>query len=423
MTNRQRPPDYLPHDVLSRQDFAETSARRDLGAMFRIAVKWGGAGFTPSHLARRCEMSVGRVRDYMKDCKHAQSLDVFERVADALHIPGPMLGIGDRSWERRNVNGQGFLTADDEERLHRAAKAPRLRDPGMIDALSEVLAGQRRAEDIIGSASLIEPVKAQLVVVKELVTEARGDLRIGMLDVGSQWAQFSGWLHANTGRLREANSLYGLALEWATEADSADMMATALNMQGHAAWLAGKVGPIIGLSAAAQRYKQASPGVRALAVQQEARGMALSGETSIDDLDRKFDEATTLAAQAAEQPDAEPPWIYFFSPEYLLMQRGLAYRLAGYDTRASWLLAKGLATLPAETRKSEWAALYLLELARTHAKSGDFNQACKLASEASSIAQQTESTRLIRDLARFHARMAEMRPDNPDVIELGESIR
>lgn len=96
---RYRPPDYLPAEVLTRSDFVDACASRDLGAIFRVAVKWGGAGFTSSHIARRCEMSVGRVQDYMKDRKRAQSIEVFERVSDGLHIPGSMLGISRRSWE------------------------------------------------------------------------------------------------------------------------------------------------------------------------------------------------------------------------------------------------------------------------------------------------------------------------------------
>jgi hypothetical protein len=84
---------------------------------------------------------------------------------------------------------------------------------------------------------------------------------------------------------------------------------------------------VIGLSRAAQRDNRASPGVRALAVQQEARGIALAGEAEVADIDRRFDRAEELAAQAAEAPGDEPPWIYFFSPDYLILQRGLAYRL------------------------------------------------------------------------------------------------
>src|SRR5258708_5362003 len=97
---RYRPPDFLPPEVISRADFAGACARRDLGAIFAIATKWGGAGFTKSHIARRCEMSVGRVRDYIEGSKQAQSIEVFERVSDGLHIPGAMLGISRRPWEK-----------------------------------------------------------------------------------------------------------------------------------------------------------------------------------------------------------------------------------------------------------------------------------------------------------------------------------
>jgi tetratricopeptide (TPR) repeat protein len=443
---RTRSPDYLPDDLLGRADFAAACESQDLGAIFRLAVKWGGPGFTPSHLARRCEMSVGRVGEYMKDLKQAQSIGVFERVSDALHIPGAMLGISRRQWEQRddisaesknNIpagqkhdsirTAEELLRDDDLDFLipgsGRSDTRSRRHDPRMVDALSTVLAAQRRAEDVIGSRAVIEPVRAQLTVIKDLVTDARGDIRSRILDVGSQWSQFAGWLSANSGQLDDANRFYQLALEWASEADEPNMMATALSMQGHTAWLKGQAGPVIGLSQAAQRDKRASPGIRALAVQQEARGMALSREASIDDIDCKFDEAEALATRAAENPDNEPPWIYFFSPDYLLMQRGLAYRLLGHYEEANKLLTEGLASIPAEMRGSEWvASRYLLQLAITYAQTGDIHQACGLAKEAGIIAQHTDSTRLRQDLSRFGALMVKKYPDSSEVADLAEFL-
>jgi tetratricopeptide (TPR) repeat protein len=326
-------------------------------------------------------------------------------------------------WRPAGVDIDAF-NPDDEERLIQAARFPRRSDPGVVDALSRVLSGQRRAEDSIGSALLIEPVKAQLAVVSDLVTEARGDLRADVLDVGSQWAQFSGWLHESTGQLGEANRLYDLALEWALEADKPNMIATALSMQGHAAWLGAKAGPMIGLSRAAQRDNRASPGVRALAVQQEARGIALTGEANIPDIDRKFDRAEELAAQAAEAPEDEPPWIYFFSPGYLILQRGLAYRLAGDYAKANELLTAGLSAIPSDMRKADWvASRYLLQLAVNHAKAGDVDTACALAQEINIIARQTYSETLRTAVNNFHKWLSQKWPDNPHVAELGEAVR
>jgi tetratricopeptide (TPR) repeat protein len=245
------------------------------------------------------------------------------------------------------------------------------------------------------------------------VTEARGDLRAKVLDVGSQWAQFAGWLHASGGQVADASRLYGLALEWATEAGNADMIATALNMRGHAAWIASKVGPMVGLSRAAQRVVSISPGVRALAVQQEARGAALAGDATVTDIDRMFDEAERLVAQAMSHPDREPPWIYFFSPHYLIMQRGLAYRLAGEHIKAIELIEAGLAAVPHEVRQSDWIASYLIQLALIYAQSGDVATACKLGAEVLQIGRQTHSKRLNADIRSLHARLCRRWPSDP----------
>ena len=96
---RYRPPDHLPVSILERQDFQVACADQDLGQILAIATKWGGPGFTASHIARRCEMTVSQVQAYISGVRQAQHVNIFERVADGLHIPGHMLGVSRRSWE------------------------------------------------------------------------------------------------------------------------------------------------------------------------------------------------------------------------------------------------------------------------------------------------------------------------------------
>ncbi|GLZ15395.1 hypothetical protein Acsp04_56300 [Actinomadura sp. NBRC 104425] len=67
--------------------------------------------------------------------------------------------------------------------------------------------------------------------------------------------------------------------------------------------------------------------MQALAVQEEARGLAILGDTA--GTDRGFDEARELIAQAAAHPEDEPPWIHLFDPDMLTMQHGLAYQYLG----------------------------------------------------------------------------------------------
>jgi hypothetical protein len=164
--------------------------------------------------------------------------------------------------------------------------------------------------------------------------------------------------------------------------------------------------------------------VRALAIQQEARGIALSGEAGIADIDRKFDHAEELVAQAAEKPEDEPPWIYFFSSDYLILQRGLAYRLLGEYVKANKLLTAGLSAIPEDMRQSDWVAShYLLQLAVNNAKAGDVGAACAVAHEINVIARRTRLEGLRTTLIRFYTWLSQNWPNDPQVAELGEALR
>jgi len=251
-------------------------------------------------------------------------------------------------------------------------------------------------EDVVGSGPLLAPAAAQLEVVEGLVTDARGPIRPLVLDVGAQWAQFLGWLSANSRRDEAARRWYDRALLWATEVDDPNMVATALNLTGHLEWLAGNVGPVVGLSQAAGR-QPASPGVRALAAQQEARGHALAGEP--DATDEMLDRAVALAVAAVERPEDEPPWIYYYSPDYLTMQRGLAYRYLGRNREAVRLLENGLRAMPVDMRRSEWVGVYRYHLAHAYADLGERDAARAALVEVDEIAVATGSDRL-RRLAR-----------------------
>lgn len=254
----------------------------------------------------------------------------------------------------------GHSEAACRERLDYLAVHPRQLDAGALDALGVMLHASRQLEDVIGARPLLPSVRSQLTLLESLVTEARGAIRPKAVSLGSQYAQFAAWLHASSGKAKPARALYDLATEWALEVDDPHMVATALSMKGHVAYKLGKLGPMLGLSQAAQHDKRTSPGVRALASQQEGRGHALLEDAS--ETDRKLDEAISLTLQAAEHPEDEPPWVYFFSTDYLVLQRGRAYRYLGRYAEAAELLEAGLAALPDAVKEAEWAVPYRHDL-------------------------------------------------------------
>ncbi|WP_202638647.1 helix-turn-helix transcriptional regulator [Bailinhaonella thermotolerans] len=347
-----------------------------------------------------------------------EELKAAVEVSRAVKRAGPQ----ESPWEPgsgESVGGERF-TPDDEERLVAVARRPSRADGRSVEALEVVLRGQRLTEDIVGSGPLVRPVLAQLSVVELLAREARGAVRHRVLSVAAQWAQFSGWLHANSGRPREASRLYDRALTWATEVGDRNMISTALNMKAHLAWIAGEAGAAAGLAEAAQRGRGITPGVLALAAQQEARGHAMAGDAEA--VERKLDEAADLVARAAADPEEEPAWIYFFNPDYLVMQRGLAYRLLGRHDRAAASLSVGLAQMPPEVRASEWIAFYTCRLADSYARLGERDAACAYALDSARVGTATASPELLNGLRALHARLHRHWPAHPDVKTLGEAL-
>jgi len=228
-----------------------------------------------------------------------------------------------------------------------------------VVALAASLAAQRRLEDAIGAAPLVAPTTTQLHLVTGMVANAHGALRSEILDVASQWAQFAGWLHIAVGNYGGAIRCLDRATDWALERGDLNMLSTTLNLRGYIAWKRGKPGAMLSLSQAAGRDRRVTPGLLAMATQQQARAHAILGDA--DATDRLLDRAAEHAQKADRT--AEPPWTYFYSPAYLRLQRGRAYRLLGRRAEAAEELAAGLAALPPEMARADWAATYRADLA------------------------------------------------------------
>lgn len=295
------------------------------------------------------------------------------------------------------------LTPDDEDRLLYVVRNPRRVDIVTIDSLAAMLAHERRLEDAAGSASLVAPVRAHLALVEGLVAGAADDKRWpALVDVAGQWAHFAGWLSATTGDHEQGRRWYVRAMEWATESGNPDMVATALSMRGHLAWVRGQVRAMIELSKAAA-WQPAGPAVRSLAIQQEARGLALLGDGPATDA--RLDESEQLAVEAAQHPDEKPPWMYFYDPAFFALTRGLAQYYLGRHDRAVELLTGGLRRLPKEIRDSDWIGWYVCQLAEAHAEAGNLDCAAAAIEDARRIAEATGAARLSADVDRLSRKL------------------
>lgn len=360
-------PPQLSNEFFETDEFRAAFRSEHIGKVFRAYrnhprhLQLFGKALNQELLGRWLGLTQGAVSKIESSPKRPeQNIDTLRHYAQTLHLPQHLL------WFRL-VPGQtqlkpplAELDHDSLARIGELYKRPRGVDESALNSLALVLDESRRLEDSIGATPLLQPMRAQLTLMEGLVVDAHGPLRQNVVSLGSQYAQFAAWVHASAGDAPVARQFYDRATEWALEADDPNMVSTALSMKGHLAYRLRQLGPMLSLSQAAQRDKRLAPGIRALAAQQEARALALSGES--DPCERKLDEAMALAIQSSEHPENEPPWVYFYSPGYFAMQRGRAYLYLGMYDKAAELLEAGLADMSKELREAEWAQTYQADL-------------------------------------------------------------
>jgi hypothetical protein len=92
-------PGPLAPEVLERDDVKRALAEHDFSAAFSLIKKWGG--MSQNRIAAACQLTPGKVSTIISGQQQVTSFDVICRIADGLRIPGRMVGLADRPWERQ----------------------------------------------------------------------------------------------------------------------------------------------------------------------------------------------------------------------------------------------------------------------------------------------------------------------------------
>ncbi|MCW2880005.1 MAG: hypothetical protein JWQ95_4105 [Sphaerisporangium sp.] len=262
------------------------------------------------------------------------------------------------------------------QRITAAIREPARVDVESIEWLERCLAEHRRVEDSLGGRPLLPVVRAQLSTVVDLSRGASGALGDRMVGMAAEYAQFVAWMCQDSGDLAAALAWYDRAHGWALEAGDAALAATTLNMRAHQAWSIGDAQRCVRLAEASRWHQgRTTLGVQGMAAQMAARGHAQMGEA--DAARTLLGEAEDLVRRAAERPEDEPPWMYFYDDGWFAMQRGMAELELGDGRAAAGFLVRGLAGLPTSYRRDR--AWFAACLARAYAMSGDAEQATAVA--------------------------------------------
>jgi len=346
------------------------------------------AGLSLRTLAAAVYQSKSHLHD-LETGRRPPTEDVARRLDDTLQADGQLAALAQPP----------PLPGDGAGRLAYVALHPTRTDPAAVDALADLLAGQRRLDDILGATAVMPAVRANLDLITSLATEARDDLRADLIDQAAQWAQFAGWLGIAAGDHAWSRYWLGQALEWAVEVGRDALVGTVLSFRADLAGQGGDIGTLLGATRAALARSGMSPGQIAYDHYQLARAYALAGdlraaaETAVAADDR--------ASAALEYGGEMPPWDYYRDRAFFDLESGATRAAIGQHEQAIELLTAGLNGLGPDSAHADWTGTYLLHLAGAQLATGDRDGAGLSVERVRGIAVRNRSDRLSAAVRRL----------------------
>ena len=325
---KYEPPQDLPARLLNDREMIDACRDRDFSQVFRLIKT--RAGVYPSLIGRRCDLTPSRVAEVIAGQREIKDINVIERVADGLRIPGRLLGLARREWEPSDGQHPAvpfsatvptwMPAGSAEPDLLIASPEDDLNDPEFLLSLVESqLPELYKGANFFGAGQSVPSAIHYVQSIVRLLETANGSTREGLLRTGALVAEFLGWLYQDLGDFPTAAYWSDRSMEWAQEAADDHLQSYVLYRKSHQATSRGDAQKAVALARAAQRLPNLTPQITALAAQQEAQGYALMQNPKA--ALAKFDEAHELASALPEARSDSKLDTSYCTPTYIEIQR------------------------------------------------------------------------------------------------------
>jgi tetratricopeptide (TPR) repeat protein len=251
------------------------------------------------------------------------------------------------------------------------------------------------SDNLLGPAQIIPAVQGYICLIKRLRSGRLGADRRALLHLQAEFAEFAGWLHQDSADFRHAQYWLDRALEWAHAVEDREM---AVYVMARKSQLAGDMlDPVSAVDLADAAAAMAVPGSRlqATARTYEAHGHALGGGNTA--CLRALDEARGLVDELED--GQESAWATWLDGAYVDVQRARCLSILGKHEHAASVFQQAIRDLPPGYRRDR--GVYLAREALAHAGAHDPAHAAAAGLQALAIAEESESGRIIYELARL----------------------
>jgi hypothetical protein len=292
--------------------------------------------------------------------------------------------------------------------------------PEHVDAIETMTAQLRRMDDQFGGGTVLDLVRAQVLHVRNLLVNHTYTEGIGtrLYAAAAELLRLGGWLSFDAGQQSEAQRYWLAALRAAHASGDRAIGANVLGFMSCQAKDIDLYSEAVKLAEAArQGYPGSSPRVSAILNMRAAQAYAHTHEV------RECRAAMDTAYEALKATPSEagdPVWAYWLDEAQVNEQIGYCYtQLEDWERACNHIrLALRLQADP-DTREG---ALRQALLAVTHARQGDPEQACHVASKAVDIlARDVDSDRCVRHVRRVQQALVPYKR-LPPVTEFSERV-
>ncbi len=386
----------------------------DFGKVFFLARRWGNISY--SKIAAECDIKPERVGTLAKGIGAITTFEKIAQIADALRIPGHLLQLAPRSWERSSgypatpVRITAAHRAGDQNVLRRdfvkttaigAGLVLGLPDltpldagcrigPELPDRLRERTARLRRLDDILGGGDTYRVYLGEYQATKVMIregsyTEATGN---ALLSVLAEQAQQAGWAAFDAGNQADARSLYQDSHKTAAQAGDASLAGNALAFLAYQSIGADPRSAVVTATESCQTAGPDAPaGVRALLYERLAWAHAVNGNAPQTERALGIAEAALAELDGTPQPD----WVTWVDRSELQIMTGRCWTELRRPLRAVPVLEQVLAGFDDTHARDK--ALYSCWLADSYLSAGEIEQAAAVTSRVLDLSAGVASVR------------------------------
>ena len=361
----------LPPHLLARPDFVAACSRRDIGVVFNLAKLH--AGFYPARIGRLTGLTTSRVSEHMSTQRIMSNMQVIERVADGLRIPGHLLGLARRTWEvdqpwddvpERTL---GMETWEILDTLTRSTVSTEV-----LLHLEAAVIGTATRYPSSAPGQLLPTMARQLAKVHQLLDHPQAvSARRRCVELLTVLSGLMGLAHMDTGDLMQSSALFHMGHVAASEAENDELTAWLLTTQSITFSVNHNTEKAIELLQRVDAISAAAPHRRRAWISANlARSYGAHGDrtAALAALDR--------SAGHLDRADENSGLDFFTAPRLEGIAGTTHFFLGDYDPAAAMLRTALDKRDPADTKGR---AVLTFDLAECRIRQGEIDEGCRLA--------------------------------------------